>query len=197
MNYDEMNSELGRLNAVIGRPLSGQDVETRTAFQTELHRKFAWMMALQWKDVVTWVVEHHKTKSLPTIDQFQKAVEAMRTRGVIKPIDSCRSCKGAKLMYVRVPHKPTGDELDACVPCSVCRPGTQWPLKDCYELIGSKHHTVIEMAQSLGPRGAAYVLARIEKERIQFAQEIIEILLEKEADGRPEQVAANPSQETA
>src|SRR5262245_25179288 len=111
MTYQDFDSELGRLNS-IKVAVTEKDVEERKALAAELWRKYSWMLPPQWQSTVSWVIDKHKTKGLPTMPEFAAAVGMMRDKGIIKT-EACRSCGGTKMQFLRVRHTLTGREFEA------------------------------------------------------------------------------------
>lgn len=179
MTYQDFAFELNRLDA-IKIPKTEQDSAERKALEQELWRKYSWMLPPQWQQTVSWVIDKHKNKQLPTMQEFAVAVGMMRDKGVIKT-EACRSCHGNKMQYVKVRHSPTSREFEACRPCSVCMTGAEWELKRDLELIGEGggNSTPLRMAHAMTPQGAYWALYKGNAQNVKWDEDVLMILLDK------------------
>lgn len=178
MTYDDFMHECKRLDS-IKIPKNDTELQERVALQQELWRKYSWMLPPQWQSVMSWVLDKHKTKSLPAIPEFSTAVGMMRDKGIIKT-EACRSCNGIKMQYIRVRHLVTGKEFDACRPCSVCMIASDWEIKKELEVIGeARHMTPLRMAHELTPKAAYYAFHKGEASGVKWDEDVKMVLLNR------------------
>lgn len=179
MTYEDFSFECRRLDS-IKIPRNDGELKERQALEQELWRKYSWMMAPQWKSTVSWVIDKHKSKTLPAMPEFSAAVGMMRDKGIIKT-EACRSCNGTKMQYVRVRHAPTDREFDACKPCSVCMVGAQMELKRDLELIGEGggNASPLRMAHAMSPQAAYWAIHRGDAMGVKWDEDIKMVLLNK------------------
>lgn len=179
MTYQDFGYELNRLDA-IKIPKTEQDSAERKALEQELWRKYSWMLPPQWQQTVSWVIDKHKTKQLPTMTEFAAAVGMMRDKGVIKT-EACRSCGGSKMQYVKVRHTATSREFEACKPCSVCMVGTDYEIKKDLEVIGEGggNSSPLRMAHAMTPQGAYWAIHKGESQNVKWDPDVLMVLLDK------------------
>lgn len=178
MTYEDFASECKRMDS-IKIPRNDGEMKERQALEQELWRKYSWMLPPQWQATMSWVIDKHKTKSLPAMPEFAMAVGMMREKGIIKT-EACRSCGGSKMQYLKVRHTPTGREFDACRPCSVCMIGSDWETKKDLEVISEgSTKTPLRMAHQLTPRAAYYAFHKGEAHGIKWDEDVKMVLLNK------------------
>lgn len=178
MTYEDFGFELKRLDA-IKIPRNDSELKERQALEQELWRKYSWMLPPQWQATVSWVIDKHKNKQLPTMQEFAAALGVMRDKGVVRT-EACRSCGGLKMQYIRVRHTPTSREFDACRPCSVCMVGAEWELKKDLELIGDgRPKTLLRMAHEMTPKGAYFAFHKGDACGVKWDEDVKLVLLNK------------------
>lgn len=178
MNYSDFTTECKRLDA-IKIPKNDTELTERRALEQELWRKYSWMITAQWQATVSWVIDKHKGKALPVVNEFGAAVGMMREKGVIKT-EACRSCDGIKMQFVRVRHTLTGREFDACKPCTVCMIASDWEIKRDLEVIGeARNKTALRMAHEMTPQGAYWAINRAEAAGMKWDPDVEEVLANK------------------
>ena len=116
-------------------------------------------------------------------------------------VDLCDSCKSTYWVYVHMVHAESGREGDFAIPCPKCQ--VRHPLKDAMPRLGwtmqdlparSHKAQLLEMAEKLGPNGANYVLALMEKFKVNFSEDVVLKLIER-ADGAPRVAPTGPAVE--
>jgi hypothetical protein len=178
MTSEEMLVEMDRLNAVVGKSLGGQDAEKRRAFTAELERKFLWLTPIQWREVMTHVIDNHKTRALPTIEEFSRAVRTLRAAGAVAPPTSCRSCGGSRMVYGRYRIIATQAIIDACKPCPMCR-GVSPNIKPELEAVEDEDRHQVRMAKAMTPRQAMYAIEEGARVKLKWDPDVLSILLDK------------------
>lgn len=140
MTTYEFSQELKRLAAICPDFVSKEEAKEKTPLGAELWRKFGHLDSGAWNKVITWVLEHHKTRFAPILAEFISAYDATKTASYVT--ESSISRTSGEAHY-------------------------QWMLAE---------------ANSLGPKGAKFVLDLIAKNAVIYPQEIMEILLAKAAE---------------
>lgn len=168
MNHQELLAEIERLSAVCSKPIGEQETQRRTSFLTELERKFMWLTASQWRDVVTWVIDNHKTRALPTLEEFGRGVQALRSNGKIQGYRECEACNGVTLVYGRFRHVPTSELVDAMVPCPKCRQSSALQIKADLEMVDEPRTRKERLADALSPRASRFAIELAEKLGVTF-----------------------------
>lgn len=149
MKREEMLSELKRM-ATFAREASELDAPEKAIYVAEIQRKFGWMDAAQFHETITWVIDHHRSRSLPQIPEIEGAVRALFERGVLKRRGdgfSCVMCDGTGWAYVRGIAEADHRSMWFCRPCQSCRAAR--PMGDPPDGI------VIDDSRSFSPKQAA------------------------------------------
>lgn len=190
MIHEELLTEIERLNSICSKPMGDQETQRRTAFLAELERKFMWLSAAQWRDVVTWVIDNHKTRALPTIEEFSRGVNSLRNSGKISARKECDSCNGSSLVYRTYRHRPTGQIVDAMVPCPECRRYAGVDVKSELEPVEDFRTRKERLAEGLSPRASMYALELADKLNLKFDDTTALVLVQRTALPMPEALEA-------
>lgn len=180
MTFEEMMTGFQRLAGVLGRPWDEGERERRKAYCDEVFRKFGWVMAGEWEKAVTWIIDHQKTRTLPTLVNYSQAIDALRKSGSIKEFTKakCATCGGTKMVYGRFRHQETDEILDAVKPCHSCNP-QDWPHKEELIPVIEPDPEAVRMAKALTPDQARYSLALGERQRVKWHSDVLMVLMEK------------------
>lgn len=179
MTSEELLSEVSRLNAVCSKPIGEQETQRRTAFLAELSRKFLWLTLAQWRDVMTWVIDNHKTRALPTLEEFGRGVSALRSSGKIQGFLECESCNGSTNVYRRFRLADDDEVFDGMVPCPACRGHVHYDLKRGLEIVDDARTHKERLADSLTPAGARFAFDLATKMGISFDDATTETMLQR------------------
>lgn len=79
MQKYEMEIEFNRLDAVMPRK-DQENALKITALFAELERKYMNLSRHIWRDAVSWVIDHQKVRSVPTIKDFDEALSAVKPK---------------------------------------------------------------------------------------------------------------------
>lgn len=78
MMREEFETELKRTACISPEAKKDTEIERRGMLVEELWRKFGPLNALTWREAVTWVIDHHKTRSVPIPAEFESALAAIQ-----------------------------------------------------------------------------------------------------------------------
>lgn len=122
MNQAELAVELKRM-AVFAREANELDAPEKAVYMAEAYRKFGWMPSGDWAKVITYVIDHHRTRSLPQIYEISKAITTLYELGTLKKNAdaSCRQCAGTGFEYITGVVQADMTERPFCTPCRRCR----------------------------------------------------------------------------
>ena len=133
MLRQEFLEQLSRLGAICPRAQRFMSGDEEKVYTVELERRFLNISKLMWSEMVTWVIDHHKTKQLPNSHEFNDAMQAVYKNSPAHGtmFGKCSSCKGDGIVFGQVKMLSDDALYSACRPCSECRPETKnWKLKD-------------------------------------------------------------------
>jgi len=136
MLREEFIGQLKRLGAICPKAHRFMSGDEERDYITELERRFLHLPAHIWKAVVTNIIDHHKTKALPSSAEFHEAVQFLYKTVVSKEeLAKCPMCKGCAMVWVKMRRLDGDCEIvDAVRPCVDCRPDTRrWKVKDGWE----------------------------------------------------------------
>ena len=124
LKREDLIAEMRRM-ATFAREASEMEAEEKRIYLDECLRKFGWMDPAGWREVVTWVIDHHRTRSLPQIPEIQAAVNALFERGALKRKEggvACSRCAGTGWEYLTGVVEKDMTPRTFCSPCRSCRP---------------------------------------------------------------------------
>lgn len=181
MDKQEFLTELGRLGSICPKAGRFTDAKEDQAYIGELERKYMRLPGHVWKDVITKIIDSHKSNRLPMPHQFTDAVRSVysETPGAHRV---CSSCNDIEMVYKHYIHRQTNAPIKAMIPCPQCRPGTAgWQLNDdLIEVTSPESGTQMErMARALTTSGAKHVLEEAERSKTKLPESVMAILLER------------------
>lgn len=80
MIRDELEGELWRITALVGVARDPAEADCRRRYVDELYRRFHSASIEEWRETLTWVIDHHKgrNRALPLPDTFSQALAIVR-----------------------------------------------------------------------------------------------------------------------
>lgn len=120
MIRDEFETELTRLAAVMPSLSKPGAKAVNALLVEELWRRHYKLPALIWREMVTWVIDHHDRSGPPRPLDFEKGRQAIRAVSGEKQGPKCNGCGGDAWVRTYVWHERLGSCYEAVKPCPLC-----------------------------------------------------------------------------